>query len=119
MHSHEELTTQPLFLSQGTPPLQITPLEHPTDCTPKSSTRRHTTVTTAPPVLQNPTQVGRMMRRSQCLARAYDPIHGQVNKGHTRGASNYKPRELQVLLDLVEEELPIASKGWKVVGSMF
>jgi hypothetical protein len=63
------------------------------------------------------------MRR---LLRAHDPIRGQRTshtregrRGRTRGAPNYKPREVQVLLDLVEEELPIASKGWKAVGSRF
>ena len=32
---------------------------------------------------------------------------------------NYKPWEVEFLLDLVKEELPIASKGWKVVGAQF
>ena len=40
-------------------------------------------------------------------------------RGRTHGAPNYKPQEVQVLLDLVEEELPIASKGWRVIGSQF
>jgi hypothetical protein len=58
--------------------------------------------------------------------RVHDPVRGQRagrpregGRGRTRGAPNYKPREVQVLLDLVEEELPIASKGWRVVGSQF
>ena len=32
---------------------------------------------------------------------------------------NYKTREVGVLLDLTEEELPIASNGWRVVGARF
>jgi len=60
------------------------------------------------------------------LARSYDPVRGQRTgrlreggRGRTRGAPNYKRQEVQVLLDLVEEELPIASKGWRVVGCQF
>ena len=66
------------------------------------------------------------MRHTQRLLRAHDPVRGQrtsrnreVRRGRTRGAPNYKPREVQVLLDLVEEDLPIASKGWKLVGAQF
>ena len=40
-------------------------------------------------------------------------------RGRARGIPNYKPQEVQTLLDLIEEELPIASKGWKVVGAQF
>ena len=81
---------------------------------------------TTTPVLQNPTQTGRDSRRARRLAHAYDPVRGQRNsrpreggRGRIRGSPNYKLREVEVLLDLVEEELPIASKGWRVVGSRF
>lgn len=86
---------------------------------------RSSRATSAPP-LQNPARTGRNLRRTQRSTRAHDPVHGQRTgrpreggRGRTRGAPNYKPREVQVLLDLVEEELPIASKGWRVVGSRF
>ena len=80
----------------------------------------------AVPALQSPAKIGRNARRIQRSTRAHDPVRGQQTshqresrRGRTRGAPNYKPREVQVLLDLVEEELPIASKGWRVVGSQF
>lgn len=81
---------------------------------------------TTAPILQNPTQTKRTSRHARRSARAYDPLHGQQTRrssgggrGRTRGAANYKIREIEVLLDLVEEELPIASMGWRVVGSRF
>lgn len=94
---------------------------------PPSSTQTHSVPATAPPIHQNSAQSGRTTRRTQRSTRAYDPTRGQRvgrttregGRGRTRGAANYKPREVQVLLDLVEEELPIASKGWKVVGCWF
>ena len=58
-------------------------------------------------------------------ARAHDPVRGQRTKpweggkGRTRGAANYRPRELEVLLDLVENKLPIGAKGWNAVGTRF
>ena len=77
-------------------------------------------------VPQNPVQTRRVLRRSQCSTRAHDPVRGQRTsrpceggRGRTRGASNYKPREVEILLNLVEEELPIASKGWKIVSAQF
>ena len=76
--------------------------------------------------LQNPAQTGGDSRRAQRLTRSYDPTRGQRagrlhegGRGRTRGSPNYKFREVDILLDLVEEELPIASKGWRVVGSRF
>lgn len=80
---------------------------------------------TATPALQSPVQIGRNARHTRRLTRAHDPVRGQRTsrkregrRGRTRGASNYKPREVQVLLDIVEEELPIAAKGGKV-GAQF
>ena len=80
----------------------------------------------AAPTLQNPTQTRRTLKAAQRSARTYDPLRGQGarrqsggGRGRTRGASNYKLREIEVLLDLVDEELPIASMGWRVVGSRF
>ena len=77
-------------------------------------------------MLQSPAQIGRGARRTQRSTRAHDPVRGQRTgrqreggRGRTRGAPNYKPREVQVLLDIVEEELPIAAKGWRVVGAQF
>lgn len=76
--------------------------------------------------LQNPTQIKRGSKNAQRLARAYDPLRGHGShrqsgggQGRTRGAPNYKAREIEILLDLVDDELPIASKGWRVVGSRF
>ena len=78
------------------------------------------------PVLPNPAQAGRNLRCSQRLTRSHDPVRGQRTsrlndggRGRTRGSPNYKFREVEVLLDLIEEELPIASKGWRVVGARF
>ncbi|KAF9782300.1 hypothetical protein BJ322DRAFT_1111171 [Thelephora terrestris] len=78
------------------------------------------------PMPQNPAQPERNARRTRRSTRAHDPVRGQRTarqreggRGRTRGAPNYKPREVKVLLDLVEEELPIASKGWRVIGSQF
>lgn len=69
---------------------------------------------------------GREPRHSQRSTRAYDPIRGQKadrprerGRGRTRGAPNYRAKEVETLLDLVEDELPIASKGWRVVGARF
>lgn len=69
---------------------------------------------------------GREPRHSQRLTRAYDPVRGQKanrprerGRGRTRGAPNYRTQEVETLLDLVEDELPIASKGWRVVGARF
>lgn len=78
-------------------------------------------------VAQNSIQTtGRELRRSQRSTRAYDPVQGQKanrprerGRGRTRGAPNYRNREVETLLDLVEEELPLASKGWRVVGARF
>ena len=29
----------------------------------------------------------------------------------------YRPKEVQTLLDLIEDKLPVGAKGWKVVGA--
>lgn len=54
--------------------------------------------------------------------RTYDPIRAgrsQFRRGRTRGAPNYRPREVEMLLDLVDDELPVGAKGWNVVGARF
>ena len=61
--------------------------------------------------------------------RAHNPIHSRQaagrsqegGKGHgrTRGSPNYRPREIKVLLDYVEAELPVGAKGWNAVGARF
>ena len=67
----------------------------------------------------------RTLRTTCRSAHAHDPVHGQWTKlreggkGWTRGAANYHPWELEVLLDLVEDELPIGAKGWNAVGTRF
>ena len=61
--------------------------------------------------IQNPTQNERNLRRTRRSARAYDPVCGQrtsrhlreSGRGRTRGSLNYKQREVELLLDLVEE----------------
>ena len=66
----------------------------------------------------------RATQRSSC---AYDPTHGQgirsneggKGSGRTRGAVNYRTREVEVLLDYAEAELPIGGKGWSTVGARF
>lgn len=78
-----------------------------------------------PPASDGPatmTRTGRKSKLSQRSNRAYNPMRGRPReggRGRTRGSPNYKFREIEKLLDLVEEELPIASKGWRVVGSRF
>jgi len=69
-------------------------------------------------------QVLRTARRS---TRAHNPVHGQGVRSHeggrgqgrTRGSANYCPQEIEILLDLVEAELPVGAKGWSVVGARF
>lgn len=123
VHSHEP-TTLPPPPTQGQPSSQFSSFEHGhLDTQPPPSTQPRSF---SAPALQNPAQAGRTARHTKRSTRAYDPIHGQRTsrtreggRGRTRGTPNYKPREVEVLLDLVEEELPIASKGWKVVGARF
>jgi hypothetical protein len=69
-----------------------------------------------------PSQSQRNVRQARRNDRAYDPIRterSQSRRGRTRGAPNYRPREVEVLLDLVDEELPVGAKGWNVVGARF
>jgi len=73
----------------------------------------------SPPPPPQSQREARQVRRND---RAYDPIHAEKSRsrrGRTRGAPNYRPREVEVLLDLVEEELPVGAKGWNVVGARF
>ena len=59
--------------------------------------------------------------------RAHNPIRHQPppgrshegGKGRTRGSPNYRPREIEILLDHVEAELPVGAKGWNTVGARF
>lgn len=60
------------------------------------------------------------------MLHAHNPVRGQKvddsregGRGRARGSPNYQRREIEKLLDLVEEELPIAAKGWRVVGLQF
>ena len=71
------------------------------------------------------TQARRALRTTRRSTRVHDPVRGQRDRpreggrGRTRGAANYRPRELEVLLDLIGDELPIGAKGWNVVGTRF
>lgn len=76
--------------------------------------------------IPKPIPIERNLRRTQRSTRAYNPVRGQRTsrareggRGRTRGTPNYKLREIEKLLDFVEEELPIAAKGWRVVGARF
>lgn len=69
-----------------------------------------------------PSQSQRNVRQARRNDRAYDPIRAersQSRKGRTRGAPNYRPREVMMLLDLVDQELPVGAKGWNIVGARF
>ena len=104
-----------LSLGYGQPLIQpsSTPHENPASIAPVPRSSTQTT--------------GRELRRSQRSTRAYDPVRGREGnrsrrkrgRGRTRGTPNYKDREVEMLLDLAEEELPIASNGWRVVGARF
>ena len=67
------------------------------------------------------------LRTTRRSTRAHDPIRGRGIKSHeggkgggrTRGSANYRPREIEVLLDLAEAELPVGAKGWNTVGTKF
>ena len=107
-----------MFASSGPYPTPLTQ-DHPG---PYASSR-------APPTRQAlPNVQGRQtLRTVQRSARAHNPTHGQGigpheggrGQGRTRGAVNYRPREIEVLLDLVEAELPVGAKGWGTVGAKF
>ena len=132
-----EFASQPPLMTQGYPPSQVVSTgHHQPAARPPSSVDSHSvpvtaaSVTAAPvttaPVPQNPAQTRQVLRCTQRSTRAHDPVCGQRTgrsreggRGRTRGAPNYKPREVEILLNLVEEELPIASKGWKIVGAQF
>lgn len=105
--------TQPHRASQFPPPGYSQPLTQPPHIA-------------AAPGSQDRSASTRALRSSRRSARAYDPTRGQRTgrpreggRGRTPGAPNYKLKEVETLLDIVEEELPIASKGWRVVGSRF
>ena len=113
--------------SQGYPPSQVTPLSHGQPLT-QPQPAVHGNPTTITPAPQKPVQPEQNFRRSKRLLRAHNPIRGQkVNhpceheggRGRTRGSPNYKRREIEKLLDLVEDKLPVASKGWWVIGLRF
>ena len=82
-----------------------------------------------PTHLPAPTRVQgrRDYRAAQRSSRTHDPIRGQGARsneggrgpGRTRGAVNYRPREIEILLDYAKGELPIGAKGWNVVGARF
>ena len=97
----------PAFHSQGAPPA---PSHIPPCSTEQAPTQ---------------TQARRALRTTHRSARAHNPVRGQRDKpreggrGRTRGAANYRPRELEVLLDHIEGELPIGAKGWNAVGTRF
>lgn len=67
------------------------------------------------------------LRTAHRSTRAHNPIRGRGagsheggrGQGRTRGSANYRPREIEVLLDLAEAELPVGSKGWNTVGVKF
>ena len=66
------------------------------------------------------------LKTAQHSAQAYDPLCGQGTCcqsgggwGRTCGVSNYRFQEIKVLLNLVNEELLIASMGWCIIGSQF
>lgn len=82
--------------------------------------------TVATSAIQGPARSQHNSRRTQRSTRAHNPVRGQrtghareCKGGRTRGAPNYKIREVEALLDIVEEELPVAAKGWRVVGARF
>jgi hypothetical protein len=61
-------------------------------------------------------------RQARRNDRAFDPVRAdrsRSRRGRTRGAPNYRPREVRMLLDLVDEELPVGAKGWNVIGARF
>ena len=70
-------------------------------------------------------QSRRALRTSHRSARAHNPVRGQRGKpreggkGRARGAPNYRPREVEILLDLIEDVLPIGAKGWGAIGARF
>ena len=123
---HVEYNNQPPPPVPGYPPPHIPPFDHSQPLT-QPLLAAHDHAAPAISVVRNPTQTERDLRRTRRSARAYDPTRGQRTshqpreggRGRTRGSPNYKHREVEFLLDLVEEELPITSKGWRVVGSRF
>lgn len=125
--AYGESVTQRLPATQGYRDTSQFYVGYPQPITqPPHASHSHPIPVTAVPALQSPAKIERNARRTRRSTRAHDPVRGQRTgrqreggRGRTHGAPNYKPREVQVLLDLVEEELPIASKGWRVIGSQF
>lgn len=83
----------------------------------------------APPRMPTPTHIQEQCdyRAARRSLRAHNPTRSQGARsneggkggGRTRGAANYRPREVEVLLDHVEAELPVGAKGWNAVGAKF
>lgn len=68
------------------------------------------------------TQERRAAQSARRSARTHNPVQGPTRaraQGRTRGAANYRPREIEVLLDFVEADLPVGSKGWNTVGARY
>lgn len=119
-------STQPPPLTQGYPSSQLTSFEWVEQGTQPPPPAHRSSPATATPTPRRPARTGRAVRRTQRSARVYDPVRSQRTshlreggRGRTRGTPNYKPREVEILLDLAEGELPIGPKGWKVVGCQF
>ena len=73
-----------------------------------------------PAQVQPRVQERRTAQSVRRAVRAHDPIQGRgKTQGRARGSPNYRPREVEILLDLVEDELPVGSKGWSTIGARF
>lgn len=90
-----------------------------------SSTQMPCSMLPPPPPIHAQPPRQHALRQANRSARAYDPTRSQRDRtrngrgGRTRGTINYRPKEVQTLLDLIEDELPVGAKGWKVVSSRF
>ncbi|KAG1874731.1 hypothetical protein DFJ58DRAFT_638700, partial [Suillus subalutaceus] len=59
--------------------------------------------------------------RPQKHARAIedDEDDSRAKRGRPNGSNNYSTADVKVLLDLVEDELPLGQKGWQLIHSKF
>lgn len=59
--------------------------------------------------------------RPQKHARAIedDEDGTRAKRGRPNGSNNYSTADVKVLLDLVEDELPLGQKGWQLIHSKF